>query len=119
MHPTTCHAPHHAHAHAYAHAHTHPHPQPIFDEWPGDASAPSTLWSACEVVAYFALEHDVASTLGRALGASGLGGWDVAALRVEPVANEQWVEQIKVGPGCGGGGGPGDGSALRSWSLRR
>jgi len=30
------------------------------------------------------------------MGACGLDDYDHAALNVEPVANEQWVEQIKV-----------------------
>jgi hypothetical protein len=38
----------------------------------------------------------VASTLGLALGACGLESYDPSALVLEPVANEQWVEQIKV-----------------------
>ena len=41
-------------------------------------------------------QHDVASTLGLALGACGLDAYDPTAMTVEPVANEQWVEQIKV-----------------------
>eukprot|EP00967_Tisochrysis_lutea_P149800 scaffold288762_cov16-Tisochrysis_lutea.AAC.2 len=41
-------------------------------------------------------QHDVPSTLGLALGACGLDDYDATALVVEPVANEQWVEQIKV-----------------------
>lgn len=41
-------------------------------------------------------QHDVASTLGLALGACGLDSYDPSAMVLEPVANEQWVEQIKV-----------------------
>eukprot|EP00200_Dunaliella_tertiolecta_P002351 CAMPEP_0202357584 /NCGR_PEP_ID=MMETSP1126-20121109/11553_1 /ASSEMBLY_ACC=CAM_ASM_000457 /TAXON_ID=3047 /ORGANISM="Dunaliella tertiolecta, Strain CCMP1320" /LENGTH=415 /DNA_ID=CAMNT_0048950495 /DNA_START=117 /DNA_END=1362 /DNA_ORIENTATION=+ len=70
--------------------------QPIFDENPGSPDAPSNLWNSCEFVAYFGLEHDVPSTLGLALGACGLDDYDATALVVEPVANEQWVEQIKA-----------------------
>lgn len=61
--------------------------QEIFDD------GKSTLWDKCDVVAHFALEHDVEETM--AICSDIVEQPDLAYVK-EPVANEAWVEQIKA-----------------------
>ncbi|GLC35297.1 hypothetical protein PLESTB_000579800 [Pleodorina starrii] len=66
--------------------------QEIFDD--GEAR----LWDCCDLVVHFPLEADVEGTLAVALDALDLSAEEglPGGFRVEAVANEAWVEQIKA-----------------------
>jgi len=63
-----------------------------------DGSGTSQLWNLCDIIIYFPIEHeDIPGTVVEALDVVGLICPEAAdAILIEPVYNEQWVEQIKA-----------------------
>lgn len=72
-----------------------PHSQRVcMPPWAAPACAQSCVHA--DALLRWCAQDDVATAIGQALGATGLDQWDVGGLAVEAVANEQWVDQIKV-----------------------